>query len=96
MIQRYAVDMREVIELMQQMLRPAGGKRKVVVELALLAGYCQVADGVQQYPAATRSARASLVLRYGSEALCRIIEEVGALPDEAVAAASETRTCQPS
>lgn len=96
MIHRHTIDMREVFGLTEELLRHVGGRRKVVVEQALLAGYCHVADGVQAYPEATRSARAHLVLRLGAEALCRIIEDVGAMPDEAVQVATETRTCRPS
>lgn len=57
------------------------GESRVEIEVALLIAYCNVANGVQAYPPATRSARAQLVVEIGLRALCAAVEHVATVSD---------------
>ena len=74
--------MARINTMAHQFARMLKGKRKVESELALLLAYCNVADGVQAMPAATRNQRVSMIVSRASTALCEIIEEVASISDE--------------
>jgi len=57
------------------------GNKRADCEVALLTAYVNVAGGVADYPAETRSTRANLVMELGARALCEVIEQVGAMDD---------------
>ena len=84
-----------VNQLLEKILPLLDGQRKPDIEVALVAAYCCVADGVSEYPALTRQARANLVITRGTRALCDAIQDVGARSDtEVLALTASIGTCR--
>ena len=94
-LRTFKVDGKATLRLAQRMLREANGTGRVEAEVACLVAYASIAEGITQYPAATRDARVNLVISRGARALCEIIAVVGELSDADVilASAPVTGTC---
>lgn len=84
MRQEVRVDLLAAVAIARSLHPMLDGKQKVLAELALLLCYCDVADGTRAFSKATHLQRAMLVVRRGSSALCRIIDEVAAMSDDDV------------
>ena len=84
--QQHVVDAQIVNALSDGILRGLDGARKVDAEIACLVAYAGIADGVRAYPASTRAARLNLLVHLGSQALCDLIAEIGALSSTQVLA----------
>lgn len=65
-----------------QQIAPSGSTPVSEVEFAILLTYCMVAQGVREYPEATRLGRAIEVCVQSSKAICNIIEAIGRQSDD--------------